>query len=411
MVEAGLKRVWRLGNWMRGNDGPSFPGRLDAQDLKLSGLPGWSSNGGPGRGHPARAHPALLEIALDELGGYLATAVFVGVFARWASAKQEAYGTVGAAIQFGEDESGYRLDLLNGLHYREAFDLDPISESNGDGTSLHTLGTCVVDGEECRVDALIVDLPPGPPPTVIRFRDLGSPASFTLFDVALGWGPISGCPFHSGQGGVPLSELGGVIRLRDRVRFRKALEQLDLAIHATDDLDEARGEALTFIAVATAATLELGAPRSMHRLQLEAARTLEEATSNEQVVFVARTMVERATAALFDQGSSANDRLIDRALAVVERQYARPLTDASVADQLGLSPSHFRYLFRQATGQPFHKYLIAVRLERARQLLSEQGMQVSDVAAAVGFNGLSHFSRAFSQRFNVSPTQVRNAAR
>lgn len=220
----------------------------------------------------------------------------------------------------------------------------------------------------------------------------------------------AGCPFHSEHGGIALSELGAIVRLRDRVKFRKAMDQLEQAIFKTEDLDEAKGEALTFIAVATAATLEIGASRTMHRLQLEAARKLDSANSTLEVASIARQLLSQSVGALIEKSESPNDRLVDKALSLVDRQYSKPLTDALVADQLGLSPSHFRFLFRQATGQPFHKYLIGVRLERARQLLSEEGVPVSEAAYAVGFNGLSHFSRAFSQRFAANPTQVRNAS-
>jgi AraC-like DNA-binding protein len=411
MFGNGGNTVWSLAEFPRPHRARGFSGRLPGSDLKLSGKPGWSSAGGPARSHPARANPTLVELDLSAGPGSLSRAVLVGVFARWASAKHESSGALGAAIQFGEEEKGYRLDLLNGRHYSDAFDLEPFQKLNGDGTSLHTLGTVELDGETCRVDALSVDIPLEVEPRVIRFRDLGSPAVFTLFDVALEWTPAAGCPFHGGHGGVALSELGSVIRLRDRVRFRKAVEMLQSSLQSAEDLDEARGEALTFIAVATAATLELGAPRSMHRLQLEAARRLEQAHSVEAVSSESLELIETAIGPHFEQGDSPNDRLVDRALAVVERQFARPLTDAAVAGQLGLSPSHFRFLFRQATGQPFHKYLVAMRLERARKLLSEGTMPVTEVAAAVGFRGLSHFSRAFSQRFNVSPTEVRNSAR
>ena len=411
MYGLGGQPIWQLATFDRPEEGPAYGGSLSEADLSLSGRSGWSSNGGPGRGHLARAFPALLEIPLVEPPGPLSGVVLIGLFARWAAARQESLGTVGASIQFGTEEGGHRVDLLNGRHYRDAFDLQPVLQLNGDGTSLQTIGEIDIDGSRCRVDALSIDLPPGSMPDIIRFRDLGSPASFTIFDIALRWQVAPGCPFHSGHGGVPLSELGAVIRLRDRVRFKKALSQLETAVEKTQDLDEARGEALTFIAVAVAATLELGAPRSMHRIQLEAARKLDQAQSAEEILAHAGELVERTVGPLFDQGESPNDRLIDRALNIVDRQYAKALTDSLVADQLGLSPSHFRFLFRQATGQPFHKYLVAVRLERARQLLAEQGMPVSDVANAVGFNGLSHFSRAFSQRFDVSPTQVRNSAR
>jgi len=409
MFERHEDSVWTLARWERDTSGPVFSARLEDVNQKLSGQPGWQSQGGPGRSHPARAFPGLLEIDLGGAPGALDQVVLIGVLARWASPRLEGPGTIGASIQIGPDEGGFRIALLNGRHYADAFQDQPLDESNGDNTSRLTLGECELDGETCRVDALAIDIPPGVVADRLLFRDLGSPASFTLFDVLVRWRAAAGCPFHSGQGGVTLAELGSVIRLRDRVRFRKAVAQLEEAIQVTEDLDEARGEALTFVAVATAATLELGAPRRMHRLQLEAARRLERADSNEGILEVARECVAEAVGDLFERNTGANDRLIDRALGMVERQFAKPLTDAMVASQLGLSPSHFRFLFRQATGQPFHKYLIAVRLERAKKLLTEQGLAVSDVASAVGFSGLSHFSRAFSQRFNISPTQVRNS--
>jgi two-component system response regulator YesN len=102
------------------------------------------------------------------------------------------------------------------------------------------------------------------------------------------------------------------------------------------------------------------------------------------------------------------DRLMDRALSYIDRNFAKPISDAVIAEHVGLSTSHFRFLFKQATGQPFHKYLIAARLERAHQmLLTLDATSVGAVAKAVGFVGLSHFSRAFTQRFSVSPANVR----
>ncbi len=403
--------VWSLASFARPEAGPSFAARLEGLGLTLSGEPGWSSHGGPGRSHPARANPTLLEISVGEAMGQLEAVVFVGVFARWAGPGNEAAGTLGASVQVGREE-GFHLELINGRHYRDASDLASLQMASGDGSLLRKIGEVEIEGARLRVDTLSIELPEtGQAPEVIRFRDLGSPASFTVFDALCQWRAIAGCPFHSAGGGIPLSEIGAIIRLRDRVRFRKALGQLEASVLRAEDLDEARGEALTFSAVVAAATLELGAPRSMHRLQLEAARRLERADSLESIYAETQDVVDQAAGWVFDQPDSPNARLVDRALAIVDRQYARPLTDSILAAQLGLSPSHFRFLFRQATGQPFHKFLISVRLEKARRMLAEQGLPVSDVAAAVGFSGLSHFSRAFSQRFNETPNQVRNAAR
>lgn len=217
---------------------------------------------------------------------------------------------------------------------------------------------------------------------------------------------MSQCPFHSSTGNVSLAELPGVVRCGDRLRLRKALKQLSEALQATNDLDEARGQALTFVAVVCSATLEMGGPRATHMVQLEVARKLDQLESIEEITELCRDTVEHVCEPLFVASEDPSKLLIEKTLRTIDRQYADDLTDSKCAADLGLSTSHFRYLFREVTGQPFGRYLTSVRLEKGRKLLME-GMSVSDVAAAVGFQGLAHFSRAFTQRFRVNPSFLR----
>jgi AraC-like DNA-binding protein len=130
----------------------------------------------------------------------------------------------------------------------------------------------------------------------------------------------------------------------------------------------------------------------------------------EEFAIAARRIVEEVAAPLVEPISSPSGQLIDRALAFLNRNFAKVVSDDELARELGLSTSHFRFLFKEATGQPFHRYLIALRLERAKKLLVETDMPISEVAAAVGFSGLAHFSRAFAQRFNVSPSNLRRGS-
>jgi AraC-like DNA-binding protein len=334
----------------------------------------------------------------------------LGVFALFADREAEATGTLGASVQLvSGGEVAFRQDLLNGHHYRNSSSPEPLHLTFGDGTSVETVGTVTLLKEEVRVDVLTIDVPADTHAQTLRFKDLGSPASFVLFDVFVETQVAHGCPFHEKGGGIPLSEVGAAVRVGDRVKLLKALDQLENAICLAEDLDEARGQALTFLAMVTSATLEMGGSRAMHRVQLETARELDRLGSVAEIAERTRHRVEEVAANLLREDDGPSSYLVDRALAIVERNYAKDLTDASVAAQLGLSTSHFRFLFRQATGQPFHKYLIALRLEKARRMLVEQEMAVSAVAKAVGFAGLSHFSRAFAQRFSVSPTSVRRS--
>jgi AraC-like DNA-binding protein len=390
----------------RPDNGPRYLGDLPS-GLASESLIAWQSNGGPTRGHPARSLPFTLEVDLSSFAGDICRVHVLGIFALHAGREDETRGTLGASLQLLEGkDTVFRVDLLNGAHYWDARDGRTQNRSNGDGTCIETVGW----HEGLRVDLLSIDVPSGIAPGALRFKDLGSPASFSIFDVFVEFSAAVGCPFHSKGGGIALSEIPSVLRLGDRVKFSKALDQLERSILATADIDEARGEALTFLAMVTAATLEMGGSRQMHRQQLEAAREFDRLQSLDALAVAARRRAEEVGAGSFKEQQSPSSYLVDRALALVERNFARDLNDATVADQLGLSTSHFRFLFKEATGQPFHKYLVALRLEKARSMLVEGNMSVSEVARAVGFAGLSHFSRAFAQRFSVSPTHLRRGA-
>lgn len=376
----------------------------------LTGLPAWQSSGGICKTHPDRALPCSLEIRVPQGVGSLDTVSLLGVFALHAREECEAPGTVGAAIELW-DESALieRFELANGRHYCDATVGEVIRMIPGDGTSLDSAGSTLLDGVRTRVDLLTLDLPKSSRPTRLKFLDQGTPASFLLFDVFFSYRPQHKCPFHPDSGGIPLSDIPAIVRVGDRARMQMALEQLDRSLLSMQDLDEARGEALTFLAVVTAATLETGASRHQHLLQLTAARALEGLASQAEVSRETLKFVETAAPALFQPVVSQNDALMNRAMALVNRHYARPLRDSDVAEHIGLSTSHFRHLFREATGQPFHQYLLALRLEKARAMISQSRMSVTDAARAAGFTGLSHFSRAFTDRFSVRPSEIRSA--
>ncbi|MHB8636836.1 MAG: helix-turn-helix domain-containing protein [Fimbriimonadaceae bacterium] len=387
-------------------EGPTYGGEHDG--LKLSNLPAFRSNGGPGRQHPARSYPFSFEIELPEVPGTLRRLSFVGVFALFAGSEEESVGAFGATIRgnVGGAET-FRYDLLNGTSYADARDLTPRHWLRGDGTSLDTVGVATVDDAPARVDLLTLDVPIDAPVRSVRFTDLGSPASFAVFDVFAEFELTAGCPFRARSGGVSLGELASVVRLGDRVRFNKALDQLDDSIERAMDLDEARGQALTFLAVVTASTIELGGPRSMVRVGLEAARELDRVESHAAIRLAIHRILSEVAEPLFLRSDNPATHLIDRSLAMLERNFAKDLSDVAMADYIGMSTSHFRHLFREATGQPFHRYLVNLRLEKARALLQDGDLPVSQVASLVGFAGLSHFSRAFSSRFRVSPTSAR----
>jgi AraC family transcriptional regulator len=72
-----------------------------------------------------------------------------------------------------------------------------------------------------------------------------------------------------------------------------------------------------------------------------------------------------------------------------------------------LSTYHFARQFKAATGLPPHQYVIARRVERAKQLLQGGGFSLAEVAAHAGFANQSQFSQHFKRLVGVTPAQFR----
>ena len=80
---------------------------------------------------------------------------------------------------------------------------------------------------------------------------------------------------------------------------------------------------------------------------------------------------------------------------------------AEIASVVRLSPFHFARLFKAATGRSPYRYLLDQRLRRAKDHLRSGDFPVAEIAAQVGFNNHTHFSRAFRKREGLSPTAWR----
>jgi AraC family transcriptional regulator len=88
-----------------------------------------------------------------------------------------------------------------------------------------------------------------------------------------------------------------------------------------------------------------------------------------------------------------------------------PITLASMAAVLGLSPFHFARLFKATVGYAPIQYLIELRLRRAAELLSSTAMPLLDIALDLGFSDGSHMCRLFRRRYGVTPSSMRHSRR
>lgn len=100
-------------------------------------------------------------------------------------------------------------------------------------------------------------------------------------------------------------------------------------------------------------------------------------------------------------------------LAATERMRAHmqeTINFQELAESLHLSYSRFAHLFTKTVGISPQQYLLKLRLDRARGLLRDSSMSISEVAESIGFNDPFYFSRMFSKRFGISPRAFRSEA-
>lgn len=70
---------------------------------------------------------------------------------------------------------------------------------------------------------------------------------------------------------------------------------------------------------------------------------------------------------------------------------------AAVAQAVNMSASYFSEKFKEITGLNFVAYVARTRIEKARNLLHNPNLRISEIAFEVGFQSLSQFNRAFKQ--------------
>ena len=75
--------------------------------------------------------------------------------------------------------------------------------------------------------------------------------------------------------------------------------------------------------------------------------------------------------------------------------------------EIGMSRAQLYRKFKSLTDKTVNEYLISFRLFKAKEMLMNSDLNVSEVAYEVGFKNLSHFSRAFREAFGLSPSSIK----
>jgi AraC family transcriptional regulator len=91
----------------------------------------------------------------------------------------------------------------------------------------------------------------------------------------------------------------------------------------------------------------------------------------------------------------------------MEAHLGEDVSLSALAALVELSPNHFCTAFKASTGEPPHRTLIRLRIERAKQMLADRHLPITQIALGLGFGSSAHFSTVFRKHTGFSPTHWR----
>jgi AraC-like DNA-binding protein len=135
----------------------------------------------------------------------------------------------------------------------------------------------------------------------------------------------------------------------------------------------------------------------------------ENARTVSELVSACRAIVADIRDALTDRNDAHRDRSTRRAIAFMNEHMSEPLTVAQVARVAGFGSDHFARLFKRDEGTTPERYLMRLRLEHAKRMLSVTSLNLESIAKLSGFQTRNYFHRVFKRKVGVTPTEYRNA--
>ncbi len=89
----------------------------------------------------------------------------------------------------------------------------------------------------------------------------------------------------------------------------------------------------------------------------------------------------------------------------IEKNISNDLTLKSIASEFLINPSYLSHIFKKETGIGYIDYVISLRIEKAKKILSTSNCSIDTVSTIVGYNDYRYFSRIFKKHTNMTPSE------
>jgi len=207
------------------------------------------------------------------------------------------------------------------------------------------------------------------------------------------------------------SKLMETIKLGERQKTLKLLEVLlkheKLKDYTPDQLQKYFIE-LTGMIIRSIASLGIDLAE-LEKLKQDCQQQMLAGDSTETLKAHMEDFVLRVLALLDTHCLSPGEKIILKARAYIEDNYSRKIGLEDVAEHINLSPHYFSRLFKKHIGINFVEYVNRVRIEKAREYITNMDLSLKEVSEKVGFDNLSYFSSVFLKYTGCLPSSFRKS--
>ena len=120
---------------------------------------------------------------------------------------------------------------------------------------------------------------------------------------------------------------------------------------------------------------------------------------------IAHWIVRSILGESLDMRAISSDYSVARAQHYIEQHYSEKITIERLAALTYVSTSSLSHKFKSEMGVSPMDYLFEVRLQKALNMMRRKNISLTDIAMACGFSSLSHFSRFFASKMNMTPSE------
>lgn len=209
------------------------------------------------------------------------------------------------------------------------------------------------------------------------------------------------------------NDLLNKVRMGDRKGAKKILNEIlsVIFLRSSGNIELIKARILELVIVISRAAVEGGASLDkLLGLNYSFISELSQKDLFEDICIWIVKVLDTFMDTVYESRNIKNSKLLSDAMNYIRDNYKENLTLESVAQQVFISPFYLSHLFREELDITFLEYLTRIRIETAKQLLKDQNTTISSIAAEVGYEDPSYFSKVFKKNTGLSPNQYRKNA-